>query len=161
MRALREHGQRAKYGTSSRATRPGSTRFRRSSCCASCRSSTTGTRSAARRRAYYGEALAGVGDLGLPPVAPGSEPVWHLFVVRTRRPDALAEFLRERGIGTGRHYPEPLHLSAGVSPLGYGAATSRSPSRSRRVLSLPIFPGISEEQLEHVVDAVGDYFGGG
>src|SRR5207247_2629916 len=61
--------------------------------------------------AQYDELLAGVGDLRLPPVADGSNPVWHLYPVWTERPEALAAFLAERGISTGRHYPEPPHLS--------------------------------------------------
>ena len=57
------------------------------------------------------EGLAGVGDLRLPKRPDGSTPVWHLYVIRTAEPERLAEFLRERGIGTGRHYPVPPHLS--------------------------------------------------
>src|SRR5207249_2902903 len=57
---------------------------------------------------YYLERLAGVGDVIAPPVAPGSEPVWHLFVIRTAEPESLAAHLGEQGIGTGRHYPQPI-----------------------------------------------------
>jgi dTDP-4-amino-4,6-dideoxygalactose transaminase len=53
----------------------------------------------------YSEALEGVGDLRLPPVPPGSEPVWHLYELRTGRADELAAFLDERGIQTGAALP--------------------------------------------------------
>ena len=53
----------------------------------------------------YNAALSGIGDLRLPRVPPGSEPVWHLYVVRTAIPTRLQEYLAGRGIGTGRHYP--------------------------------------------------------
>jgi dTDP-4-amino-4,6-dideoxygalactose transaminase len=110
---------------------------------------------------YYLDALEGVGDLVLPPVAEASEPVWHLFVVRTAEPVALGAFLAERGIGTGRHYPVPAHLSPAYASLGYREGDFPVTERAARdLLSLPIFPGISERQLEAVVDAVGEFFRG-
>jgi dTDP-3-amino-3,4,6-trideoxy-alpha-D-glucose transaminase len=116
----------------------------------------------AERRALaaaYSERLAGVGDLVLPPVPAGSNPVWHLYVVRTRRPLELAEFLVERTIGTGRHYPEPPHRSQAYEWLGYGAGSfPLTEEIAAEVLSLPIFPGMTGDQLEAVVNAVRDYF---
>jgi len=118
----------------------------------------------AQRRAaarYYAEGLAGVGDLVLPSVGPESEPVWHLYVVRTADPEALALFLRENGIGTGRHYPDPVHLTAAYARLGLGAGSFPVAERlARECLSLPIFPGISEEQLAAVVGGVRAFFDG-
>jgi dTDP-4-amino-4,6-dideoxygalactose transaminase len=111
--------------------------------------------------AFYGEALAGVGDLVLPPVPPGSEPVWHLYVVRTDDPAALAGHLAERGIGTGRHYPEPAHLSPAYRHLGYGEGSFPLAERiAAEVLSLPIFPGMTQAQQEEVAEAVRAYFRG-
>ncbi len=111
--------------------------------------------------AFYLEQLAGVGDLGLPPVAHRSSPAWHLFVVTTTDPDRLADFLAARGIGTGRHYPEPVHLAPAYADLGYRAGAFPVAERlARTCLSLPLFPGIAEEQLERVVRAVRDYFDG-
>jgi dTDP-4-amino-4,6-dideoxygalactose transaminase len=112
--------------------------------------------------AYYYEALAGVGDLRLPQVAPGSEPVWHLYVVRTAAPERLGDSLRRRGIGSGRHYPTPLHLLTAFAPLGYAVGNFPvSETLAAEVLSLPLYPGIGEEQLERVVEAVRAYFAGG
>jgi len=115
-------------------------------------------RAAAR---FYGAALAEVGDLRLPQVMPGSEPVWHLYAVRTGDPGRLAGFLRERGIGTGRHYPVPVHLTGAYAHLGHGeGAFPAAEAWAREELSLPMFPGISEAQLEAVASAVRDYFAG-
>jgi dTDP-4-amino-4,6-dideoxygalactose transaminase len=115
-----------------------------------------------RRRAIareYGEALAGVGDLTLPPVAAGSDPVWHLYVVRTSEPDALAAFLAQRGIGTGRHYPEPPHLSEAYRMLGYQVGSFPvTEAICREGLSLPIFPGMTSAQLGRVSESVRAYF---
>jgi dTDP-4-amino-4,6-dideoxygalactose transaminase len=116
----------------------------------------------ARVAASYTEGLEGVGDLRLPQVPDGSSPVWHLYVVRTARPDRLAEFLRERGIGTGRHYPVPPHLNPAYAGLGYREGTFPvSEALSRECLSLPMFPGLTEHQAEAVVAAVRDYFARG
>ena len=69
-------------------------------------------RAAPGGRALLHEALEGVGDLRLPHVPSGSDPVWHLFVVRTADPDGLADHPRASAASaTGRHYPEPPHLS--------------------------------------------------
>jgi len=111
--------------------------------------------------AYYSSELAGVGDLRLPTVPDGSEPTWHLYVVRTEDPDRLAAQLREQGIGTGRHYPEPPHLSTAYRDLGYGpGAFPVTETLCSQVLSLPLYPGISEQQLEAVVVGIREYFGG-
>ncbi len=114
-----------------------------------------------RRAAAAGllEGLEGVGDLRLPPVAPDSSPVWHLFVVRTADPTALADHLRERGVATGRHYPTPIHLTAAYRDLGHDAGDFPiAEALAAEGLSLPIFPGMSEQQVEAVVDGVRDYF---
>ena len=110
----------------------------------------------------YLERLDGVGDLVLPHPVAESEPVWHLFVVRTADPDALGAFLATRGIGTGRHYPEPAHLSAAYEWLGVErGAFPVTETLAREVLSLPIFPGMSEEQVDAVVAGVRAFFHNG
>jgi dTDP-4-amino-4,6-dideoxygalactose transaminase len=157
--ALREHGQRAKYeheleGYTARLDTIQALVLRH-------KLPLLETWNAERRRAaaIYADALVDVGDLRPPPVAPGSEPVWHLYVVRTAEPEALAAFLAERGISTARHYPEPPHLTAAYAPLGYArGAFPVAEALAREGLSLPIYPGISDEQLEAVVGAVKRYF---
>jgi dTDP-4-amino-4,6-dideoxygalactose transaminase len=109
----------------------------------------------------YDARLSGVGDLVLPPVAEGSNPVWHLYVVRTADPSALGEALRERGIGTGRHYPDPIHLTAAYEHLGYAEGAFPTAERlARECLSLPIFPGMTNVQVEAVVDGIRLFFDG-
>ena len=109
--------------------------------------------------AKYGERLDGIGDLRLPPVPEGSEPVWHIYAVRTAAPEELAGFLRERGIGTGRHYPDPVHLSPAYAWLGHRRGEFPvAEAVASEQLSLPMFPGMTEEQVEAVVDAIAGYF---
>jgi len=110
---------------------------------------------------FYRHALAGVGDLTVPPVPGGSTPVWHLYVVRTSTRDQLAAFLKDRGIGTGLHYPDPVHLTDACAFLGHTAGSFPVAERlSRECLSLPMFPGINEAQLSWVAESVRAYFDG-
>jgi dTDP-4-amino-4,6-dideoxygalactose transaminase len=111
--------------------------------------------------ARYMELLAGVGDIVLPRVVAGSHPVWHLFVIRTSKPDALADFLATRQVATGRHYPAPVHLTAAYEWLGYRKGHFPvSEALADTALSLPLFPGISELEIELVTDAISEFFHG-
>jgi dTDP-4-amino-4,6-dideoxygalactose transaminase len=113
---------------------------------------------AARR---YRELLEGVGDLALPADG-GDAHVWHVYVVRTREPERLGARLREHGIGVGRHYPVPVHLNPAFASLGYLEGTFPVAERwARECLSLPLFPGITEAQLETVAHAIASWFAGG
>jgi dTDP-4-amino-4,6-dideoxygalactose transaminase len=116
---------------------------------------------ASRRRAagLYAELLDGIGDLRLPQTVAGATHVWHLYTVRTADPEALAAFLGERGVGTGRHYPVPMHLCESFAALGHGPGDFPvAEAIGAETLSLPIFPGISPEQVAFVADAVAAYF---
>jgi dTDP-4-amino-4,6-dideoxygalactose transaminase len=107
----------------------------------------------------YTSGLSGVGDLVLPAIADDSAPVWHLYVIRTGEPEALAAFLAERGIGTGRHYPEPPHLSRAFASLGHRAGSFPvAETVAAQCLSLPIYPGLSAEAVGIVVAAITDFF---
>jgi dTDP-4-amino-4,6-dideoxygalactose transaminase len=161
-RALREHGQRRKYehereGYTARLdTIQAAVLLRKLPLLEEWNES---RRAAAR---LYTAALRGVGDLRLPHVPAGSEPVWHLYVVRTADPAALAAHLAERGVGTGRHYPQPVHLSEAYAWLGHGEGDFPVAERlAAESLSLPLYPGITETQIDAVVRAVASYFGHG
>jgi dTDP-4-amino-4,6-dideoxygalactose transaminase len=108
---------------------------------------------------HYLDRLADLDGLRLPTVPEGSDPVWHLFVVRVAEPEALAAFLSDRGIETGRHYPEPPHLTPAYRSLGHGEGDFPvAEALAREGLSLPIYPGIAEAQLDWVGRSLHDYF---
>jgi dTDP-4-amino-4,6-dideoxygalactose transaminase len=162
IRALREHGQRAKYrhryiGYTSRLDTIQAVALLHKLKWLDIWNT--------QRRAvasFYDDALASAGDLRLPPVPAGSSPVWHLYVVRTADPAALASFLDSRGVGTARHYPEPPHVSEAFAWLGYRAGDFPvSEALADQLLSLPIFPGMTESQLEAVAGAVSEFFARG
>jgi dTDP-4-amino-4,6-dideoxygalactose transaminase len=110
-----------------------------------------------KRREIAGKYLAAMKDLPLrlPEVAAFAEPAWHLFVVRHRDRDGLQRRLSERGIGTLIHYPVPPHLQPAYAELGWTAG--RFPIAEAihaEVLSLPIWPEMTDAAVEQVVDAV-------
>ncbi|HKQ05063.1 MAG TPA: DegT/DnrJ/EryC1/StrS family aminotransferase [Blastocatellia bacterium] len=108
----------------------------------------------AKIAALYLESLRDAG-VSLPLVAEGAGPVWHLFVVRCQRRDALQQHLREQGIQTLTHYPVPPHLQPAYADLGLKAGTYPiSEAIHREALSLPIGPHLSADDARRVVEAV-------
>jgi dTDP-4-amino-4,6-dideoxygalactose transaminase len=104
--------------------------------------------------ARYRQLLDGVRSVRLPAVAPGNEHVWHLYVVRVPARDAVLADLLEAGIGAGVHYPVPLHRTG---PFADPDGAARYPVAERAAaecLSLPVYPGITPEQQEQVVEAL-------
>ncbi len=162
LRALREHGQTAKYH---HAFEGWTARLDTLQALVLLHKLPRLDSWNAQRRtaaSWYRERLDAVGDLRTAPIPDGSEPVYHLFVVRTGNPGGLGDFLRDRGIGTGRHYPEPVHLSGAYSRLGHQRGDFPvTEALAAEVLSLPLFPGITEAQLEAVALGVEDFFIGG
>jgi dTDP-4-amino-4,6-dideoxygalactose transaminase len=109
----------------------------------------------------YDDLLDGLLGVRRPATLPGNEHVWHLYVVRVRDRDERLRQLHAAGIGAGVHYPVPVHLTPAMSGLGY--ATGSFPVSERaanQILSLPLFPGITPEQQERVVDILRTGLGG-
>ena len=113
-----------------------------------------------RRRkiaAFYLENLQDTG-LFLPVVPDWADPVWHLFVIRHPRRDALQKYLGQTGIGTLIHYPIPPHLQEAYANLNLKeGALPISEAIHREVLSLPMGPHLSIEQAGQVVEALKQY----
>ncbi|MBI1824417.1 MAG: DegT/DnrJ/EryC1/StrS aminotransferase family protein, partial [Nitrospirae bacterium] len=87
-----------------------------------------------------------------------SRAVYHLFVIRVKNRDALQKFLAERGISTGLHYPVPLHRQkayTGNADLGELKMTDLV---SGEILSLPMFPGLSDSQIKYVSENILKFF---
>jgi dTDP-4-amino-4,6-dideoxygalactose transaminase len=120
--------------------------------------------SGARRRNahYYDETLGGLDGVVTPHVAGGNESIYNQYTIRVLdgERDALQEALRERGIGSGVYYPVPLHLQECFAYLGYREGEFPEAERAcDEVLSLPVFPELTEAQLAHVADSIRGFFG--
>jgi dTDP-4-amino-4,6-dideoxygalactose transaminase len=118
-----------------------------------------------RRRAIaarFSERLAGVGDLVLIPESAHRRSVFHLYVVRTKRRDALLAHLNARGIGAAIHYPVALHLQPAYADLGHRRGEfPEAEAWADECLSLPIFPELTEEQQDRIVAEVAAFFAHG
>ena len=105
----------------------------------------------------YAKGLEGL-PLTLPQEGRDAFHVYHLFVVRSPRREALLSHLRAAGIGAGVHYPVPCHGQSAFS--GAGVSLPETEKASAEVFSLPMFPELSEEQAWRVVEAVRSFFNG-
>jgi len=97
-------------------------------------------------------------EIILPKVIDEVKPVWHIFAVRCKRRDELEAYLREKGIQTNKHYPIPMHLQECYKDLGYKEGDFPIAEEiSRTELSLPMYYGMTEEEVEYVVGAVNKF----
>lgn len=108
--------------------------------------------------ARYRAGLSGL-PLELPPAAPWAESNIHLFPIRTPRRDALQQHLRDAGIQTLMHYPIPIHLQPAYARLGYRPGQFPvSEAACDAVLSLPLYPELTEVLVDEVLAGIQDFF---
>lgn len=115
-----------------------------------------------RRKAakMYDELLAGHRKVEPPLEFDGREHVYHLYVVRHAKRDKLREFLAKNGIGTGIHYPVPIHLQQAYAHLRHKKGSFPETERAaRQMLSLPMFPEITTEEIEYVCSTIRSFDG--
>ncbi len=117
----------------------------------------------AQRRAnaaFYDAALADVAEVVTPYVDPENESIYNQYTIRADRRDALQAHLQANGIGTAIYYPLPLHLQPCFAYLGYREGSCPEAERAAgEVLSLPIFPELTQSHLDEVVSAVRAFYG--
>ena len=117
----------------------------------------------AKRRAnaaYYDTAFADLPDVRTPVVEACNESIFNQYTLRVARRDDLQSYLKERGIGTSIYYPLPLHLQPCFAYLGYQPGSCPESERAAgEVLSLPIYPELTESQLDEVIGAVRAFYG--
>lgn len=107
----------------------------------------------------YRAKLANVGEIILPAVRPNSKHTFHLFVIRAQRRNELAQFLKEKGISTAIHYPSPLPFLDAYRNRGF--TENDFPvvyEFSKQILSIPIFPEITVDEIDFVVDAIKRFY---
>ena len=113
---------------------------------------------AARRAnaAYLTDRLTGLPHVCTPSVRPGAESVFRQYTIRLvdRDRDAAVETLRAAGVGTGVFYPLPIHQQPLYRELGYTDRLPITENAARQVVSLPVYPGLSSADLDHIARAV-------
>jgi dTDP-4-amino-4,6-dideoxygalactose transaminase len=119
------------------------------------------TRARQERAALYDKLLAEIPGIITPKVRPGATHVYHNYVVRARERDALQAFLKEDEIETTRHYPTPLPFLKAYQYLGHTPADFPVvTAHSHEILSIPIYPEITEEQQRCVAGAIRSFYSG-
>ena len=107
----------------------------------------------------YNSLLSNVGDIVLPQLAKNASSVYHLYVIRTKKRDELQEHLTKNEIGTLIHYPLPPHLQKAYVELNYKKGDFQlSEEIAETCLSLPIYPGLSDENIECIVNSIKKFY---
>lgn len=110
---------------------------------------------AARYRAH----LAGIEEVRTPAELDNAKHVYHLYVIRAQERDNLQTFLNGNGIGTGLHYPIPLHLTQAYSHLEHKKGEFPVAEKlANEILSLPMYPELNEQQIEYVCKNIRDFY---
>jgi dTDP-4-amino-4,6-dideoxygalactose transaminase len=110
--------------------------------------------------AHYSELLSSVEGVLVPQVAEYAEHVYHLYVIRVPERDRLKDHLQRLGIGTGIHYPVPCHLQPAFVHCGPGRGSLPHTEKCvDEILSLPMYPELTAEQRNYVVDAIRGFLG--
>jgi len=158
IRMIRDHGQAKKYfhdmeGYNGRldAIQAGVLRIK-------LRRLSNWNQSRRENAAYYNELLSKIDGITLPVEADFAHSVYHLYVILVDDREGLQQFLSDKGIGTGLHYPLPLHLQKAYAHLGYeDGSFPVTESVAKRLISLPMFPELTREQIEYVVQCIKEF----
>jgi dTDP-4-amino-4,6-dideoxygalactose transaminase len=106
----------------------------------------------------YNELLASIDDVVLPYEPEWSRAVYHLYVIRVKKRDALQSFLSKKNISTGLHYPIPLHQQKAYANAMIGnGSLAVSERTAQKILSLPIFPGLTYDQQKRIIKEIRDF----
>ncbi|MEM9773375.1 MAG: DegT/DnrJ/EryC1/StrS family aminotransferase [Chloroflexota bacterium] len=109
--------------------------------------------------AMYTEKLQGA-NVVLPHVPEWAEPVFHLYVIQVEDRDGLQKHLNEAGVASGIHYPIPIHMLDAYKELPYGEGSfPETETYAKKILSLPMYPEITEEMIDYTVEKVKEFTG--
>lgn len=94
----------------------------------------------------------------LPYIPEYASPVWHIFGIRCKRRTELETFLNERGIGTNKHYPIPMHLQECYKDLGFkNGDFPIAEEISATELSIPMYYGMADQEIQYVIDSINEF----
>jgi dTDP-4-amino-4,6-dideoxygalactose transaminase len=105
----------------------------------------------------YNDALSGIGDIFLPKEISGCHHVYHQYVIKTDQREELCKFLRNSQIGSAIHYPVPVHKQPAYSECKY-IDLSVTESVNGKILSLPMFPELSVDSVEYIIEKINQFF---
>jgi len=115
-------------------------------------------RTSARR---YSRTLEAISEVSVPREMPDTEPIYHVYCIVVPDREALRKYLKEKGVATGVHYPYALNMQPAYAGMGQGEGSfPRAEYACKHMLSLPMFPGITDEEVDYVCDMIRSYFSG-
>jgi dTDP-4-amino-4,6-dideoxygalactose transaminase len=162
IRILRDHGQAQKYYHQMEGFNGRLDALQAGFLTAKLRHLANWNRKRQEAAKQYDQALADVDGLIAPVCPEYARAVYHLYVVRVRERDALQKHLAKSGIGTGIHYPVPLHLQQAYRSLQYPTGSFPVCERiASEILSLPMFPQLRADQIQRVVEEVASFLSSG
>ncbi|HZS16452.1 MAG TPA: DegT/DnrJ/EryC1/StrS family aminotransferase [Candidatus Udaeobacter sp.] len=160
IRMLRDHGQSRKYYHSLMGWNCRMDGIQAAVLSIKLRHLTEANSLRRKHAAEYSNALAGMDEVLTPVESTYARHVYHVYAIRVRERDLVAQNLQEKGIGCAVHYPVPVHLQDACRNLGYKrGAFPIAESLAEQFLSLPMFPELTGEQVEYVVRCVGEVVG--
>lgn len=155
LRVLRNHGQTGKYVSSEQGWNSRLDELQAAVLRVKLRRLDAGQRARQAHAAEYNRLLAKIPGIAAPQAPAGFEHVYHQYTIRAPRRDFVQKFLAERHIGSTVYYPVPLHLQPLYASLGYKRGDLPAAERAaEEVLSLPMYPELTPEQIARVADAV-------
>ncbi|MCF6242322.1 MAG: DegT/DnrJ/EryC1/StrS family aminotransferase, partial [Bacteroidales bacterium] len=113
----------------------------------------------AENAAYYDKILQGVGDIITPPKRKNVKHVYHVYSIRTKKRDALMQFLKEKHIGTAVHYPVALPFMKAYKDLKHTEDDFPVAAQfQNEILSLPMYPELTKEMMDYVAETIKSFF---
>lgn len=114
----------------------------------------------ARHAAHYTQRLSNIPGLRIPTVRPDAHEVYYVYNILVPRRDELAAYLKEKEIGTTIYYPKPLHLQPCFAYLGHKEGDFPVAERvCKRILALPMYPELGDDEVDYVCDAIASFYG--
>ena len=160
LRMFRDHGQQKKYYHSIIGWNARMDGFQGAVLAIKLKYLDEWTKKRQQNAQIYNELLAGINGIQTPKEMPNTSSVYHLYVIQSDDRDGLQRYLEQNGVATGLHYPVPLHLQEAYSSLGYEEGNFPVAEKAaKRILSLPMFPELTEAQIVYVCGKIKEYKG--
>lgn len=160
LRALRQHGARTKYYSQEIGYKSRLDAIQAALLLVKLRQFPKWAKQRTEAAKLYNKRLAGL-PVVLPVVPDGRVHAFHQYTIRTEKRDELAAFLKKAGISVALYYPVPIHLQPAFEFLGLKEGSlPEAEKAAKEVLSLPIFPGITPEEIDYVGSKIEEFFKG-
>jgi dTDP-4-amino-4,6-dideoxygalactose transaminase len=159
-RMLRDHGSSVKYHHDLVGHNFRMSEFQGAVLAEKCSHIERWTEKRRQVASWYDQGLNGIPGIVPPAVMEGVSHVYHLYVIQVKngKREALQEYLAENEVASGLHYPVPLHLTKAYQSLGYGKGDLPIAEQlAQEILSLPMYPELSDEQVEHVCNSIKEF----